>query len=149
MYCWAIQPKVLHCTLLFMNKHLQYTCKYYAQSPLHINSMAWEGGETTPGWWIPLNSIKQHVSRDQKAQVKSYQRILTYKPLETLVHDSRAAHVSCSITASCWAAINVVKKYILCFTPGSFAIYLSNTYMGPLLLSNTKVNISRAQVWRN
>lgn len=53
---------------------------------------------------VLMDSFKFHennVPREQKAQVKSLQRILTYKPLVTLVHDSRAAHVSCSITASC------------------------------------------------
>lgn len=54
---YTAQTSALYFT--FMNKHLQYTCKYYAQSPplRYINGERGCGG-TTPCWWIPLNSMK-------------------------------------------------------------------------------------------
>lgn len=54
---YTFQTSALYLT--FMNKHLQYTCKYYAQSPplRYINGER-ECGGTTPCWWIPLNSMK-------------------------------------------------------------------------------------------
>lgn len=72
--------------------------------PLYVISMARERERVRRNHAVLMDSFKFHennVPREQKAQVKNLQRILTYKPLETLVHDSRAAHVSCSITDSC------------------------------------------------
>lgn len=62
IYCWAIQPKLLHCTLLLWINIYNIHASIMHNHPLYVISMARERvrecGGTTPCWWIPLNSMK-------------------------------------------------------------------------------------------